>query len=212
MKAQWLFFDLDGTLADSLPGLRSSIIEALGSAGRTLHVDDLRPYIGPGIRVILKNLEADLTETELDGMERCFRASYDNHGVLDASLFDGVKQTLEGLRAGGAELFLVTNKPKYATANLMARYAMTGLFREMVSRNSRDPDYANKAEMMQELVNRYGVDVHHAVMVGDTAEDFHAAQATGMMFAFVEYGYGELAVNVDCTRVSHFAELAAIYG
>jgi phosphoglycolate phosphatase-like HAD superfamily hydrolase len=70
MKARWLFFDLDGTLVDSIPGLRSSIIEALGSSGRMLAVENLRPYIGPGIQTILKNLEAPLTEAELDGMER----------------------------------------------------------------------------------------------------------------------------------------------
>jgi phosphoglycolate phosphatase len=212
MKSQWLFFDLDGTLADSLPGLRTSIIEALGSGGRTLRVDDLRPYIGPGIRAILKNLEADLTETELDGMERCFRASYDKPEVMSTSLFRGVKSTLESLRTGGAELFVVTNKPKYATANLLMQHEMTGLFREVLSRNSREPPYASKGEMLQELVARYRVDVRHAVMVGDTAEDLQAAQASGMPFAFVEYGYGELSGDADCRRLTRFAELATICG
>jgi phosphoglycolate phosphatase len=212
MKSQWLFFDLDGTLADSLPGLRASIIEALGSGGRTLRVDDLRPYIGPGIRAVLKNLEADLTEAELDGMERCFRASYDEHEVMSTTLFRGVKSTLESLRTGGAELFVVTNKPKYATANLMVQHEMTGLFREMLSRNSREPPYGSKGEMLQELVARHRVDVRHAVMVGDTAEDFLAAQVSGMPFAFVEYGYGELSGDAACKRLTRFAELTAICG
>ncbi len=91
MKARWIFFDLDGTLADSLPGLQASISEALQSGGRRLRVADLRPYIGPGIRTILRNLENDLTETELDGMERCFRASYDTSGVRNTSSVRGRK-------------------------------------------------------------------------------------------------------------------------
>ncbi len=207
-----MFFDLDGTLADSLPGIRASIIEALHSGGRTLHVYDVRPYIGPGIRATLKSLEADLTEADLDGMERCFRASYDNVGVMRSSLFRGVKSTLESLRAAGAELFVVTNKPKDPTAKFLAGHKMTDLFRQTLSRNSRNPPYASKGEMLQELVARHRVDVRHAMMVGDTAEDLEAALASGMPFAYAQYGYGKLREDTVCTRLAHFEELATIVG
>jgi phosphoglycolate phosphatase len=212
IRARWLFFDLDGTLADSLPGLHTSIVEALGSGGRSLRVTDLRPYIGPGIRTILKNLETDLTEAELDVMERSFRASYDTSGVMNTALFEGVKQSLETLKAGGAALFLVTNKPQRATANLMEQHGMKDLFTEMLSRNSREPAYTSKGEMLCELVRKHAVDVSHALMVGDTAEDHHAAGQAKMPFAFVEYGYGALDDAVDCIRVAHFGELPKLCG
>jgi phosphoglycolate phosphatase len=207
MKARWIFFDLDGTLADSLPGLEASIAEALASGGRRLRVESLRPYIGPGIRTILRNLESDLTEADLDGMERYFRASYDTNGVRNTRMFDGVRETLEALKTGGAELFLVTNKPKLATANLIEQHGMTGMFTEMLSGNSREPAYASKGEMLCELIARNGVDAAQAVMVGDTAEDYHAASEAAISFAFVEYGYGEIGVEVECMRVARFADL-----
>jgi phosphoglycolate phosphatase len=207
MKAGWLFFDLDGTLADSLPGLQASISDALQSGGRRLRVEDLRPYIGPGVRTILKNLESDLTEAELDGMERSFRASYDTEGVRNTVLFDGVKSTLEALKASGVELFVVTNKPKLATANLMEQRGLAGLFRETLSRNSREPVYASKGEMLRDLVARHGVDVTRAMMVGDTAEDYEAATDAGMRFAFAEYGYGAVGDEVDCVKIASLAEL-----
>ena len=212
MRARWLFFDLDGTLADSLPGLQASIAEALGSGGRSLRVADLRPYIGPGIRTILKNLEADLTEAELDGMERTFRASYDTTGVMNTALFDGVKESLERLKAAGATLFLVTNKPWLATANLIEQHSMKDLFAEMLSRNSREPAYSSKGEMLCELVSRHNIDVNQALMVGDTAEDHHAARMANLPFAFVEYGYGELDEAVNCLRVTHFKDLPKLCG
>jgi len=210
IKAGWLFFDLDGTLADSLPGLQASIVDALRSGGRQLRVENLRPYIGPGVRTILKNLESDLTEAELDGMERCFRASYDNEGVRNTVLFDGVKQTLEALKARGVELFVVTNKPKLATANLMEQHGLAELFREILSRNSREPVYASKGEMLGDLVARHQVDVTRAMMVGDTAEDYEAAKEAGMPFAFAEYGYGQLAGNADCFRIPTFGNLPGV--
>jgi len=209
---RWFFFDLDGTLADSLPGLEASIQEALISGGRQLRVANLRPFIGPGIRVILKNLENDLTEAELDSMERCFRASYDTNGVQNAHLFDGVKSTLEWLHDQAAALFLVTNKPKLATSNLLEQHGIAGLFREVLSRNSREPSYSSKAEMLLDLIAKHAVEKEAAVMVGDTVEDFEAARMAGISFVFVEYGYGELGEDATCMRVSQFAQVAAACG
>ena len=207
MKLHWLFFDLDGTLADSLPGLRSSITEALESQGRTLRVDDLKPYIGPGIRTILRNLEDGLTEADLDEMERCFRASYDTKGVTNTQLFDGVAHTLEVLKQNGSELFLVTNKPKLATATLMDQHGVAPMFTEMLSRNSRDPAFTSKTEMLKTLVERHEVELEGALMVGDTAEDHEAAMAVGMRFIFADYGYGSMHPAEDCVRVAGFKEL-----
>lgn len=212
MKTQWFFFDLDGTLADSLPGLRASIAEALASGGRRLAITDLRPYIGPGIRTILKRLDPELSETDLDGMERCFRRSYDLEGVRNTLLFDGVKATLAALHSAGAELFIVTNKPKLATANLIEMHELRELFREVVSRNSREPGYESKGEMLRDLVKRHEVDCERAVMVGDTAEDMEAAREAGMRFAFVEYGYGEVSVDADCDRLSRIHDLPGLCG
>jgi phosphoglycolate phosphatase len=155
----------------------------------------------------LKHLESDLTEPELDQMERHFRATYDTQGVMNTVLFDDVKLTLEELKGKGAKLFLVTNKPQLATARLMEQQGMAGLFAEMLSRNSREPAYASKGEMLTDLVMRHAVDVERALMVGDTAEDHHAAKQAGMRFAFVEYGYGDLARDVECIRISQFKEL-----
>jgi phosphoglycolate phosphatase len=211
MTVRWVFFDLDGTLADSLPGLQASIEEALRSGGRELRVKDLRPYIGPGIRTILKRLENDLTEAELDGMERCFRASYDTGGVRNTRLFEGVKETIEALKTSGAEMFIVTNKPKLATANLMEQHGLTGMFTEAMSRNSRDPAYASKSDMLRDLVQRHAVDVRQSAMVGDTEEDRRAAVDAGMRFVFAEYGYGEVG-DVECDRIERFTELRATCG
>lgn len=212
MNTRWFFFDLDGTLADSLPGLEASIADALASGGRSLPVDDLRPYIGPGIRTILRNLHPNLTDQEIDGMERCFRSSYDAQGVRKTILFEGVKATLEALRSAGAELFVVTNKPKLATSNLMDQHGLKALFRELVSRDSREPGYSSKVEMLQYLIQRHDVDLAHAVMVGDTAEDLHAARDVGMRFAFVEYGYGEVAPDAECLRLTRIHDLPAACG
>lgn len=212
--AHWIFFDLDGTLADSLPGLRASITEALASCGRTLPDCDLRPFIGPGIRVILRNIDdrllnSAISDAELDAMEKVFRASYDTSGVLNTQLFPEVTPTLRALKDSGRELFVVTNKPKLATGVLLQRYDLTGLFTEIVSRNSREPAYGSKAEMLADTVQRHTADPSRSLMVGDTAEDMHAAHAVGMPFVHAAYGYGSIH-GEGHTRMEQFSEIAAL--
>ena len=94
----------------------------------------------------------------------------------------------------------------------MEQHNMKDLFTEMLSRNSREPAYSSKGEMLLELVNRYDIPVNEALMVGDTAEDHHAAQIANIPFAFVEYGYGELDEAVNCIRVTHFADIPKLCG
>lgn len=205
--AHWLFFDLDGTLADSMPGLRVSIAEAFAATGRTLPDIDLRPYIGPGIRTILRNLDASLTDGEIDRMECFFRASYDTTGVLNTTLFPDVETTLRSLKAGGRELFIITNKPKVATTTLMDKFGLRELFTGVISRNSRDPAYASKVEMLAETVAHHQADPSRSVMVGDTLEDLHAAHAAGMHFVHATYGYGTIPYGGH-TNLERFAHMA----
>jgi phosphoglycolate phosphatase len=208
-QPHWIFFDLDGTLADSLPGLRLSIAEAFAATGRTLPDVDLRPHIGPGVRSILRNLDATITDEELDRMELVFRASYDTRGVLDTALFPEVDATLRGLRADGHELFIITNKPKLATATLLGKLGLSELFTDIVSRNSRDRPYASKTEMLADTVEHHGADPARSVMVGDTLEDLHAAEAAGMRFVHATYGYGTIP-RAGHTGLQHFAQIATL--
>lgn len=190
---RWFFFDLDGTLADSVTGLQGSIEAAFVAVGRRLPVADLRAWIGPGIRTILRNVDGSLVDAELDAMERVFRADYDGEGVLRTEMFAGVVPLLQGLKRDGRRLFVVTNKPKLATGRLLAARELSSLFEDVVSRDSRDPAYASKGEMLQETARRHGADVAASVMVGDTEEDAAAAVHAGMRFVHAAYGYGTYA-------------------
>ena len=212
--AHWIFFDLDGTLADSLPGLRGSIVDALAACGRSLPECDLRPFIGPGIRTILRNLDRELlstgiTDEDLDRMEKAFRASYDMGGVLNTAFFAGVATTLRELKQFGRELFVVTNKPRLATATLLERDNLQPLFTDVVSRDSRQPPFASKAEMLMDTVVRHGADVRRSIMVGDTAEDGHAAEQAGMHFVHARYGYGALP-GTKTIAIETFPEILAL--
>ena len=97
MSGLTVLFDLDGTLTDSRAGITACIRHALGKLGRACPDDDaLAAYIGPPLRgtfsTLLGTTDAALIETALVH----YRARYDETGLYENRVYDGVAEMLEG--------------------------------------------------------------------------------------------------------------------
>lgn len=183
-------FDLDGTLVDSLPGIAWSIDAALAecglpprTAGRT---DDLKALIGPPVRAILAAVTGLADGLELDRLLAAFRRSYDADGWRRTVLQPGALNTIERLREAGIRQWIVTNKPSFSTGLILEHLEIARFFEDVVCRDSRRPAFESKAEMLLSLQ----LPAATTIMVGDTAEDLHAAVAAGMECLLVPHGYG----------------------
>ena len=194
-----VIFDLDGTLVDSLPGIAWSVDEALRSRGLSRapyrsrsFTGDLRSLIGPPVRDILTAVSGINAPEALDRLEESFRSSYDSAGWRRTICCAGVPEMLLQLRNSGMDLRMVTNKPSLATGNILRELKLAGFFQQIVCRDSRTPPFASKAEMLNDLLNRQGMQRAECLMVGDTAEDGRSAQAAGIACAIVPHGYGDL--------------------
>ena len=191
-----VFFDLDGTLLDSLPGIGFSVQHAFNACSLQPQHTDLRSRIGPPIRVIFSQLAPHLDDTDLDRLERAFRASYDAEGWRMTPHFPGAAKLLRDLQSIGTRLFVVSNKPIHIATLILRAEGTLGLFEEVVTRDSRNPPYAGKLEMLQHLIASHGFDPTCCLMVGDTMEDATAAAAASVGFAFVRHGYGDVPASV----------------
>jgi phosphoglycolate phosphatase len=197
-----ILFDLDGTLIDSVPGIAAALAEAFTAAGRTMPAADIRRVIGPPIRRIALGVDPTLTGAELDLIEPAYRALYDGSAWRETILFPTVADTLKTLHSRGHRLFVVTNKPRIPTMQILSHLGLLELFEEILTRDSATPHYPSKAAMLADLVARRvkpaslpasaSSDRTWTLMVGDTAEDLEAAEANHLPFAFATYGYGEV--------------------
>ncbi len=195
MQARAVLFDLDGTLVDSLPGIEFSVDCALADCNAPQRNCHLRPLIGPPIRTILGQLVPEADEERLTALEAAFRASYDSAGWRKTALHDNAIETLSKLRADGFLLFLITNKPQGPTRQIVQALNLSHLFTEVLCRDSRDPSYGSKAEMLREIVARQNLESRACLYVGDTSEDSCAALEAGIPFAIVAHGYGRPDTN-----------------
>ena len=138
---QAFFFDLDGTLLDSLPGIAFSIEEAFTACGLPMQPIDLREIIGPPIRTILALAATQATDSDLDLLERAFRNSYDSNGWQKTLLFPGSNVMLREAHTLGIQLFVVSNKPRHISVKILEREGMLVLFNAILTRDSSDPPY-----------------------------------------------------------------------
>jgi phosphoglycolate phosphatase len=187
-----IVFDLDGTLIDSTPGIARALGAAFASVGRSMPVSNLRAVIGPPIKVIAKRLDPSLTDSDLAAIETVYRSEYDLSSWSETVLFDGVRETLQYLRARRWRLYVVTNKPLIPTTRILDHFGLVTLFDSIVTRDSRTPAYATKAAMLAELLTLHALPPANTIMMGDTAEDEEAAHSNQLEFVFASYGYGQI--------------------
>lgn len=185
-----ILFDLDGTLVDSLPGIEFSVREAFSACKLPVPEEGLREMIGPPIRTILSRAGNIVEESSLDALERAFRASYDSQGWRMTVCFPGANHVLRMMHERGHRLFVVSNKPRHVSLQILKRERIFDYFEAIVTRDSRSPHYQGKEEMIAALLAERLITRENCLMVGDTIEDANTAATSGIRFVWMTHGYG----------------------
>ena len=108
-----VFFDLDGTLADTAPDLGGALNELRAEIGRPmLGMAVLRPHVSAGTRGML-GIGLGLTPEhgEYAELARRFLDLYSARICIDTRLFDGMPRLLDELDSRDIRWGVVTNKP-----------------------------------------------------------------------------------------------------
>jgi phosphoglycolate phosphatase len=131
--APTLIFDLDGTLADTAPDLLGATNAVLAARERPrLDLDHLRHMVGFGaVALISQAMEASgapVTEEEMPPLIEIFLDHYRGHIADGTRLFPDVAETLAALKAAGARMGILTNKPQELTDLLMPRLNLGDVF------------------------------------------------------------------------------------
>jgi phosphoglycolate phosphatase len=191
-----LIFDLDGTLADTSPDLLGATNAVLAARGRNaLDLAHLRHMVGFGARaLIVQAMEASgapATEAEMPALVEIFLAHYRDHIADGSRLFPGVAQTLAGLKAGGARLAVLTNKPQELTDPLLPLLGLSGLFDAVYGAGRKPytkPDPRIFHDVLEDL-KAAGWSGGPSVMIGDSITDLNTARAAGAPCVLVSFGF-----------------------
>jgi phosphoglycolate phosphatase len=190
MAITHIFFDLDGTLVDSYPGIAYSAGAALKLVFPGRAAPDFLPFIGPPVREVFRRALPENDPDTLCRLEQAFRHSYNSKGWRKTTAYPGVNRTLAILHRSGMVCHVLTNKPKLPTHRILRHLSLDPFLDEIITPDSRIPAYPSKVEAALDARRRLGLATSEALVVGDSEDDSAAAAACGFPFAAVTFGYG----------------------
>ena len=197
-QADYIFFDLDGTLTDSRPGIFHSLRYALEKFGRTAEDHELQPGLGPPLSESFTGLFG-FSEEQAEEAVRYYREYFNPRGMMEKSVYPGIPQALDAMRAAGKRLMVATSKPEEFAKQILANFGLDVYF-EIIAGATMDEARNAKADVLRYLLAQIP-DAEEAakagaiLMVGDRKYDVLGAKELGISCLGVRYGYaapGEL--------------------
>lgn len=207
-------FDLDGTLVDSIADITDAMNGALAELEiPAMSVPELRRMVGDGAptlcaRVVAARPDAPVTAPELT---RRFLHHYEIHPAGRSRLYPGTREALAAITDAGIPLALCTNKPAVPTRHVLDALDLASLFTDPVCGDTfafRKPD----PRMLSAILAPRGVAPEHAVLVGDSEVDAATAEAAGVPFVLMTYGYNRGEPKRTVAELDTMADLPRALG
>jgi len=203
----YVLFDLDGTLTDPKEGITKCVQYALADFGIIEpDLDALTCFIGPPLLQSFREYYG-FDEAEAKRAVAKYRERFSTIGLFENSVFDGVHEMLEKLKADGKVICLATSKPEVYAKKIIEKYGVHKYF-DIVVGSELDGRRTNKAEVIEEVLRKLVADEgeeedqnvyakrietirEKAIMVGDRHHDIDGAKVCRMESIGVRFGYAE---------------------
>ena len=190
MKAEFIIFDLDGTLFNTKAGIIAAIKRAVKEEGlKQLSDDEYDTFIGPPIEKTFARVYG-LSDEEGLRVAQVFRGFYgQDEYLLQTSEYPDMRNVLIKLKERGIKTALATYKRETMAEKICKHF---GYDRLLTVIHGSDPEgKLTKADIINLCIKELGCDdPQKAVMLGDSIHDSKGAKGAGTGFAGVTYGFG----------------------
>ena len=184
-----ILFDLDGTLADTAPDLAAAVNWLRTERGLSpTPYDILRPTASAGARGMI-GAAFGLAPGD-EGYEELRLAWFDRYQSamwLHTTLFEGIKELLEGIEQGGMSWGIVTNNPARFTDPLVPNIGLAHA--GCIVSGDTTPHAKPHPAPLLEGARRLGLAPEQCWYVGDDLRDIEAGRAAGMVTVACAWGY-----------------------
>jgi len=185
-----VFFDLDGTLADTAPDLGGALNRVRSEEGLShVPLHQLRPVVSQGVRGLLRiGFGLHPEDAAYAALQERVLTHYEQAICAETVLFPGVNELLERLEARGLPWGIITNKRSRYTEPLVRALQLDERAVAVVSGDTAGiPKPA--PEPMLYACRAAGVNPEKCWYVGDDLRDVQAAHAANMHAIAAAWGY-----------------------
>lgn len=176
MTMRGMIFDLDGTLADTLPVCFAAFRNALlPYTGHRYTDEEITALFGPSEEGAIRKVVPDHAEACI----ALFLEEYEKAHDSCCEPFPGLLDVLESIRSRGVRTAVVTGKGPQSAGISLRKIGLNGYF-DIVEAGS--PEGGIKAEAIGRVLAQWGdIPADAACYVGDVASDVTAARKAGVL-------------------------------
>ena len=195
-KYQLVIFDSDGTLADTLPWMRSVFNDLAREYGfRQVDMRDYERYRDLHGRALLRELKLPLWKLPqvMSGMRRRM-----SQHAGEFSLFSGMNEVLEQLAHAKIQLGIVSSNSRQNVERVLGPDNA-----KLIRYFSCDVSMFGKSSKLRSVLKASKVPREEAIYIGDEIRDAEAAGKVGIAFGAVTWGqHSEKALRAQ--KPAHF--------
>jgi phosphoglycolate phosphatase len=201
-------FDLDGTLADSAPGICATFSTVLTEAGlQTPPSAEIAAMIGLPLADIMVRFAPGASSDDLESLVTRYRSIYTTSVVPATLLFPRAWSLLRACRAAGLELAIVTGKATDVAEAVLRRCRIRPLFKSVVG-NDRAARPKPFPDLMHVALGELGVPAERTLLVGDGTHDVEMGRGAGVRTCGVAWGVHDVE-RLTAAGADHVVESMA---
>ena len=195
-KKRLLIFDLDGTIADTLP----TIAEAVNLCARHFgysekSLDEVRLAVGNGVGVLLQNtMPADAMndEAKCKKIKEYFALCYEQTQSRVDKAYDGMAEAMRELYKRGYILAVLSNKPDKLVKMIVNNIFPDGIISESMGQTELPKKPDPTVPLL--IAENFGVSPDDTYFIGDSEVDVITGKNAGMVSVAVSWGFRERRV------------------
>ena len=188
MRYDAVFFDLDGTVMDSLQDIVNAINHTMRHFGLPeFPREQLRPLLGWGVGPLMQKALPELTDARRAEILAFYRPWYAAHACDVGRPFPGVVEVMARLRAMGLPVAILSNKPDAALQPIVKAF-----FAEVSDLAAGElPNVPKKPHpaMLENAAAALGVPLPRCLYVGDSEVDIDTAKNAHIDCVCVSWGF-----------------------
>lgn len=187
---KYIFWDFDGTIMNTYPGIIASLTYAMRFLGMEEKREEvLRTFIGPPLRERIPEV-FNVNELQTEVAVEKYREHYEAGGMFMCSPFPGVLDVVETFRKAGYIQVITTSKPEPMCRSILAQKGLTEAF-DVIVGASLDGKIDTKREVLEEAFHRLtDAERGEVVLIGDTKYDAIGAREMEIDCIGITYGFG----------------------
>ena len=190
-KIKGCFFDLDGTLVDSLPGIHKAVVMTLENLSRQpCSLKQTKSFIGNGVDSLIKKIMDLKSITEFETLKSLFLKNYKKVYLNNSPKYYGCKEALSQIHESVTpNLACITNKPYGYASDILFSEGLD--FKYLIGGDDSKTRKPSGLGILK-ACEFFNVDPNSCIYIGDSLVDFQASKSAGCNFIFASYGYGSL--------------------